>query len=63
MCLHQLSKDNPYFHFQDPQSPCYNMLFQDEEGEEGEEDDEDIDWSDVDEDFSDSDFEDFGNDL
>lgn len=28
LCLKQLEHGNPYFHFNDPSSKCYNNLFQ-----------------------------------
>lgn len=41
LCLGQLSKVNPYSHFNNPNSPCYNQLFQGVDL-----DDEDAFWSD-----------------
>ncbi|CAL8081291.1 unnamed protein product [Orchesella dallaii] len=63
LCLKQLEAGNPYFHFNDPSSQCYNNLFQNMEDEEGPDnewihnllEDEDSDTSDDDLYFYDSD--------
>jgi len=47
ICSKQLDKGNPYFHFQDPSSPCYRQLFGDDERHpDGDDDDEDLEFSD-----------------
>jgi hypothetical protein len=57
MCSKHLDKTNPYHHFQDPASPCLNLLFENVDVES--DDDDDVDF----EDFSDDgeDYHDFYN--
>lgn len=71
MCLKQLEQGNPYFHFNDPSSRCYNNLFQNIENDEDDDDawfvmDDDDDTSDDDDindlEFEGSDFDDFDDD-
>jgi len=54
ICHKQLDVGNPYSHFNNPSSPCYNSLFRDD-------DDNDED-RDEDEDDSDFDFDDYTSD-
>ena len=48
ICSTQLDTKNPYFHFNNPDSPCYNNLFEGEDGNSDgdEEDDDDFDFED-----------------
>lgn len=51
MCSKQLDKGNPYFHFQDTLSPCYNLLFENAGGDF--DSDDDFEFSDDDDDDDD----------
>ena len=75
ICAAQLDKQNPYLHFNDPTSRCYNNLFANVDGPEQEQDqdnnvvqaqpddDDDDDDDDWDEDFEDDDDYEFDSDT
>ena len=61
ICSSQLNQGNPYLHFNDPTSKCYDNLFLNEDQEDEPEDSDDEDWIDYSEESGDD--PDFDPDL